>query len=247
MTTTIREPINFFWHGSKKNPDLSLLEVLSLKSHLYHGHPCRLWTYGNVGNIPSGVDTFDASQVLSRNDAEAFRHRQVASNYFRYKLLYSEGGWYSDLDSVCLKPFDFQQELVYASVHPQQRDIAGVGVFRVPVNCPALRTCLKFMDDCDSDKIPLMVSSNWLFTLAMKCHGLWKGVVLKWNVFHPIVAAKWGEILDPADRCKHTLSSLEERAYALHLWHHQWSLRKMNKNKTFVKDSLFEQLKEKYL
>lgn len=34
---------------------------------------------------------------------------------FRYKLILERGGWWVDLDTVCLRPFDLDLEHVFAS------------------------------------------------------------------------------------------------------------------------------------
>ncbi len=38
------------------------------------------------------------------------------SNFFRYKLLLDRGGWWVDADTICLRPFDFREPFVFASV-----------------------------------------------------------------------------------------------------------------------------------
>jgi hypothetical protein len=59
----------------------------------------------------------DASQILPRNTL--FRHKRTQSlaafaDWFRYRLLYERGGIWVDADMVCLRPFDYENEEVYA-------------------------------------------------------------------------------------------------------------------------------------
>jgi mannosyltransferase OCH1-like enzyme len=60
----------------------------------------------------------DASEILPA--ARIFKYREYDTyagfaNFFRYKLLLERGGWWVDLDVVCLKSFRFLSEYVFAS------------------------------------------------------------------------------------------------------------------------------------
>ncbi len=37
------------------------------------------------------------------------------ANFFRYKLSLEKGGWWTDMDYVCLTPLDFADDLVFGS------------------------------------------------------------------------------------------------------------------------------------
>ena len=57
---------------------------------------------------------------------------------FRYKLLYDCGGWWSDLDVVCLQPLDFDQ---WYAFHPHT-DLGLVGsVLKAPPRSELMRRC----------------------------------------------------------------------------------------------------------
>src|SRR3982751_587646 len=108
------EPIQMLWIG----PRLSAMERLSIASFLAHGHPVRLYTYGDVDAIPAGVDHRDGREVLPAASvftyADGFGKGSYAgfANMFRYKLLLDHGGIWCDTDVVCLKPFDFAAQYV---------------------------------------------------------------------------------------------------------------------------------------
>ena len=53
---------------------------------------------------PSGIGS------LSSTASDIFRYRDNGSyagfaNFFRYELLRKRGGWWVDLDTICLRPF----------------------------------------------------------------------------------------------------------------------------------------------
>ncbi|MGK3945425.1 glycosyltransferase, partial [Streptomyces caeruleatus] len=93
----------FFWVG----PPLSAYEILSLKSFLSAGARVILYAYDKSLAVPDGVELRDAAEVLpldifnryNSGNAKAWaRH----SDLFRYVMLEKFGGWYADLDIVCL-------------------------------------------------------------------------------------------------------------------------------------------------
>ena len=106
------EIIQGLWVGST----LSTLEQLSIKSYLRNGYTYHLYSYNDVQAVPPGTVMRDGNEVLPASAIFQYRkHNSYAgfSNYFRYKLLLQNGGWWSDLDMVLLKPFDFFDEYVF--------------------------------------------------------------------------------------------------------------------------------------
>jgi hypothetical protein len=57
------------------------------------------------------------------------------SDWFRWTLLHRHGGYWVDLDMVCLAPFDFTAEIVFGY---QQDNIPNQAVLRFPPNHPAV-------------------------------------------------------------------------------------------------------------
>jgi len=102
----VNDTIRGFWIGS----DLGFLEQASIYSFLYHGYNYELYTYGGIGNIPSKVKLLDASEIYPKekvfdtNILNIKNEFQLFSDMFRYKLLYEKGGWWADLDTICMKP-----------------------------------------------------------------------------------------------------------------------------------------------
>ena len=95
--------VNGFWIG-----ELGDLQLLSMESFIKQGHKYLLWSYDVKKTkkiVPKGVIVEDANEILDKK--YIFRHWSgnlaTFADIFRYKLLYERGGWWVDLDLICLK------------------------------------------------------------------------------------------------------------------------------------------------
>lgn len=104
---------HMFWTG-----DLTEYEIASMKSYVANGFDVVLWSYDSH-KLPSGVTPGDASEVIDRKFLEGYtqqywgddhyseepkRRAALFSDMFRYLVLFNHGGWWVDLDTVCLRP-----------------------------------------------------------------------------------------------------------------------------------------------
>lgn len=101
------ETINFFW----SKPELPELAITCLKSFQEHGHACRMWSYSDINNLPEAVEQGDANKIIPFNKTISIRQ---FIDIFRLKMLIAVGGWWSDLDNICIRPLDFMQDYVFA-------------------------------------------------------------------------------------------------------------------------------------
>jgi hypothetical protein len=134
-TQPYREAVNSLWIGSR----LSSLEMLTLKSFTAHGHPFRLWVYGDIyGHIPEGVELCDATAIIPAGEVFAKNNADPGcggigkgsfgapfSDLFRYRLLYLHGGWWTDMDVCLLKPLPSGLEWFFRN-HNKLRVIGNV-------------------------------------------------------------------------------------------------------------------------
>jgi hypothetical protein len=119
---------------------LSAMEELAVRSFLAQGHEVHVYTYERGLAVPAGARRLDAGEVLPAS--AIFRYTAGAgagspaafANLFRYKLLHERGGWWTDLDMVCLRPLDFPAEHVFAS---ERRKLGGVTVTNSLLKAPA--------------------------------------------------------------------------------------------------------------
>lgn len=93
-----------FWSGSR----LSAINRACLRSFIGRGHQYVLYSY-DAPNVPDGVIVRDANEILPSNSIFHFQNPATHSedigpfaDYFRLKLLVERGGWYCDVDTVCL-------------------------------------------------------------------------------------------------------------------------------------------------
>ena len=110
--------VNGLWISPDGKP-LSNLERLCIYSFCANGHDFRLWTYGDLPNIPRDtspgkVEVRDAAEILPAN--KMFRVKGSLANFsdwFRWELMVRFGGWWVDMDMVCLRPLAFEELIVF--------------------------------------------------------------------------------------------------------------------------------------
>ena len=96
--------VRSFWHGTPLRP----LHWACLRSFLNANHTFELFTYGRL-EAPKGVHLRDASTVLPEEKMFFFQNPHTGeedvapfADYFRLKVLYEYGGWWCDVDTICL-------------------------------------------------------------------------------------------------------------------------------------------------
>ena len=121
-----REPVNSLWIGSR----VSKLEELCMRSFMAHGHPFHLYVYDDIEGIPEGVHLKDGNEIIPRASIISYPCKKLSarSDWFRFVLIACQGGWWADMDTVCLKPLDFSQEIIAME--------SSTSVFRFPGNHP---------------------------------------------------------------------------------------------------------------
>lgn len=129
---------------------LKNLEILTLKSFVEMGAEFHLWNYGNIKQpLPDGVRLEDANQILDsknifkRPDKMFFEfgggNYVSFSDVFRYKVLYELGGWWSDMDVLCLKPLEEVQTDYWFRFHGI---LPAVGnIMKCPAKSELMRLC----------------------------------------------------------------------------------------------------------
>ncbi len=142
MTDSIKQRVSAFWPGG----ELPLLACLSLRSYLAHGMDVHLWSYHACSNVPEGIILRDAAGLIP--EEQAFIHEQAGwepfANLLRDTLLAREGGWWTELDIVCLKEF-VQHELPW---FPEREPGAyGTGLMGFPTGHPMMECLRLFSED----------------------------------------------------------------------------------------------------
>lgn len=226
--------IQSLWIGAP----LSNLEKLCIQSFLDNGHEFHLYVYDDVPGIPDGCIIKDGNEIL--HSSEIFNNRRGGiapfSDWFRYTMLYKRGGFWVDMDVVCVKPFAFESEVVLSQhvVWPHSRFANFVLGFS-PMH-PAM---LELSEQC-------------------KQIGNTSNVVKFWELLTPIVEkhnlAKFAQpplcFSVPADSFLDYYPNgidLPAATHSVHVANSKFGKQEVyDKNDKFHEHSLFELLKEKH-
>ena len=111
--------VRMFWTG----PPLSLYELLSLQSFIAAGARVSVYSTSKTLRVPEGVELLDARELwpgpvhrffYPDGDPSSALH----SDLVRYVMLHRFGGWYADLDMICLRRSTDQQGLSRVADRP---------------------------------------------------------------------------------------------------------------------------------
>ena len=234
--------IKGLWIGNKLSP----IEILCIKSYLQNGHEFHLYTYEPVKNVPEGTIIKDAGEIISHSEmleivsgisAHAYA---IFSDIFRYKLLYETGGWWSDLDAICVKQFDFAEEYVFIKEKVKQReDRVNNAIIKTPLHTPIMDACYQRA----MQKVSDLTNSPWyalgpiLLNDAVMEFAL-ESFAKPSNQFTPIGNFEIDKWLSPYN--------FGDEVYSAHVYNDIWSTRKISKYGIYAPDSLIRSLMIKY-
>lgn len=251
-----------FWHGRP----LSRIERLSMASFVDNGHEVRLHAYDEVKGVPAGVQLVDASKTLPAT--AIFHHTQSGSiaafaDLFRYRLLYEQGGIWSDTDMICLQPLRYGTTEVFGWMDSEIINNALLGL-------PKGHAIAKWMAECCENpnrwlpydnsrtrrrklKRRLLLNRRgnvaWGeygphgFTRAAHHFGLAERAQPFWH-FYPLHYKVWRAAFDGSLQDNPELVS---NSKAIHLWNEMFRReRGFDKDGRFPSESLFERLWRRY-
>ena len=136
-----RDEVRAFWTG----PQLSPYEILSLLSFVATGARVKLYTKDKTLLVPDGVEVFDVSELLPQ-ETHRFSYEDgdqcltPHSDLFRYIAIEQFGGWYADLDIVCLRD-TLPQSKVY--IAREFDDLVNAAVMKFPAQAPILTAAIE--------------------------------------------------------------------------------------------------------
>lgn len=232
--------IQGLWIG----PELSVMEQLSVCSFLLNGHEYHLYVYDEPKNIPVGTVIRDANEILP--SSSIFQYKEYPSyagfsNFFRYKLLLERGGWWSDTDIICLKPFDFPEEHVFSSEISKDLEVITSGIVKAPAGSEVMGYAWEVCQTKNPDRLVWGETGPRLMAEAVRKYSL-EQYKKPYYVFCPLGFWEWRRVLDP-----HLETALDKSSYAIHLWNEMWRSARQDKNAQYPGECLYEQLKRRYL
>ena len=204
------------WIGSR----LSVMERLSIQSFLDHGYTFHLYAYQTVENVPAGTVVLPGEQILPADSIFCYRKGygkgsfSAFSNLFRYKLLLDRGGWWTDLDCVCMKPMEFDDEHVVGNERPPGGELQiASGLIKAPPGSRLLKFCWDACRKVDLSQIKWGQIGPRLLTKAVHTAGVPVCVVGPdgfcpidyWNIWQLIEAGH-----------------APPNCYSIHLWNSRW-------------------------
>jgi mannosyltransferase OCH1-like enzyme len=236
----IDDVIQGLWIGS----ELSIMEQLSISSFLQNGHEYHLYVYDELKNVPASTVLKDANEILPASRIFQYKHQASYAgfaNFFRYKLLLERGGWWVDTDVVCLRPFDFTEEHVFASEIDDEHEVVNSGIIKAPAGSRAMAYAWEVCQKKDPEQLMWGETGPQLITQAVKQFSLERYKKPYW-VFCPLGYKDWRRVLEPDAQ-----GLLPKEAYAVHLWNEKWRAASQDKNAHYPDNCLYEQLKRRYL
>ncbi|HUA58746.1 MAG TPA: hypothetical protein VML19_08340 [Verrucomicrobiae bacterium] len=224
-------------------PRLSAMERLCIRSFLAQGHAFHLFVYDEVANVPRGTILQDANAILDRSRIFTYTGNGSFAgfaNMFRYKLLLERGGWWVDLDTVCLRPFAFDDECVLASELSRKGEIPANCILKCDAGSPFADYVWQACTAKDPTKLVWGETGPRLVAEAVRTLGLERHLKSA-GAFCPVPFFEWGSLLRPAPQ-----PVFGDDAFAVHLWHEMWRRAGMDKDANYPADCPFERLKSRY-
>ena len=234
--------IQSFWIGQ----DLTKLEQMSILSYMANEHEFHLYCYDKIGGVPNGTVIKDANEIIEKKHFFVDAQGSMApfADWFRYNLLYKKGGWWVDLDSVCLKHFDFEEDHCFSLENSPVRKgkyIINNTYIKAVEGDDFIVDCIKYI------KLRGVTGLEWaefgpnLLGKVLDSYDV-KRFVKPPEVFCPY---NWFNISDLI--AKPSSYGVGDRTYAIHFWNEIWRRARLDKNAIYHPDSVFEQLKRRYL
>jgi hypothetical protein len=236
-SATSQTMVTGLWIGNH----LPLLARLCIRSFQSHGYRFRLFSYGDIAGIPPGTLMEDAGEILPSK--ELFFHSETgslahAADWFRYRFLAVEGGLWTDMDMVCLKP-------EIPSISPwfalQDTGSAAIGFLSFPKGHVIPSLLAEFAADpatpmpwdairdieqkialrrAKPDVFQRRAQARWAatgpieFTKALRHFKLWESAA-SWRSIYPVHYSRWRHCFDGTLT---TSDPLLADAWGIHLW-----------------------------
>jgi hypothetical protein len=255
--------IQSLWIGGQ----LSNVERLCIQSFIDYGHDFHLYAYEEIKNAPTGTHLFDASAILPQTEIfkfeEGWGKGSVAgfADLFRLLLLQKNGGWWADMDIVCLKALNFDTETILCSSYEgEYGSLANNCVIKSPKNSALLKYCIEYISGLGIKNMSFGEAGPFLFQKAVKELQL-EDKVVPYYYFNPIRWRSAGELIlgktSTINKLKEHIRPLfkpdtmkgrkiDAGSYTVHLWNEIWRSNNFNKNGKYSPNCLFEQLKRKH-
>lgn len=229
--------IQSFWQGDT----LSDMERMCILSYLKRGHPFHLYVYRAPRNCPSGTCLKDASEIMPEESVfiDVFGGFVNFSNIFRYMLLYRRGGWWVDMDTVCLRPFNFDAPYVFSSEQRGDRFSVNTTYIKSPAGSILMKACLDFAVQRGHEfihwgELGVSLLSRMVFRYRLQRY------IQRPTVFCPVSGSCVRQFIEAPG------VDISSESYALHWWHELWRRNGWDQNGAYP-GSIYNSIREECL
>jgi hypothetical protein len=229
------------------NGQLNVMQLMCIKSFIVHGHEFHLYTYNKNINAPDGTFILDANEIVHQEKIFLDDRGTVCAfaDMFRYKLLYEKGGWWVDMDLICLKPFDFESNYIFASEHdPTLRASVAIGAIKAPKHSELMEFCTRSTEKISAAQYP---NIKWgsigsrVVESFIASHSEYKDFIQPPHVFCPLPYFCYNlYFMD-------LLIDFTPQTYSVHLWNEMLRLNRVNPELEFHFNSYYQRVKKLYL
>lgn len=263
MESDINNRIQSLWIGGQ----LSKVEQLCVQSFIDHGHEFHLYAYEQINNAPPGTHMHDAREIIGEDAIFTYKNGwgkgsvSGFADWFRLLMIQKNGGWWVDMDIICLKTFDFTADTIFCSSYEgEYGQLVNNCVFKAPNDSPFVTYCLDQIALIDLKTMDFGLAGPFLFQKAVKELQL-ESKVLPYQYFNPIAWRNVSELIlgkmSRINQIKEILRPLlkpgtmegrrmEPESYTVHFWNEIWNTGKLDKNGQYDRNCLFEKLKRKH-
>jgi hypothetical protein len=263
MANDINNQIQSLWIGG----NLSKVEQLCIQSFIDHGHDFHLYAYEDINNAPAKTQIHDAREIIGEDAIFKYQSGWAKgsvsgfADLFRLLMVQKKGGWWVDMDIICLKKFDFEADSVFCSSYETEYgELVNNCVFKAPKSSAFISYCLDEIAAIDLKTMDFGLAGPFLFQKGIKELNL-QSHVMPYAVFNPIgwrnVSALILGQMGTIDKIKELTRPLLKPAtitgrritgasYTVHFWNEIWKSNGLDKNGTYPASSLFEKLKKKH-
>jgi len=202
--------VHSLWIGKQLSP----LEIACYRSWAQQGYRHHLWVYDPPEGIPGSSRVCDASQILPAE--RIFRYRSHYgkgsvsgfSNFFRYKLLWEQGGIWADSDVYCLRPLPGSPYLLV-----READQVASCLLRAPAGSELMRACWHFCNHSDTASLRWAQTGPQLLTRKIR-HLKLQRYLYEESAFLPVL---WTEV----HKLMRTPELDLQDCYTVHFWNQQ--------------------------
>lgn len=230
--------IQSLWIGDS----LTQIEQLCINSYQSNGHEFHLYVYDEIKDVPRNIIIKDANEIIPRSKIFLDSRGTVASfsDWFRYKLLFEKGGWWVDMDNICLQPYNFEQEYCFSS---EGSNIflgeLNIGIMKSKPKSNFLFDCLNFIESYPTlDKVQWGEFGPRLLRGVLQCYD-YRYFMCPPITFCPIHYSNFEDVF-------YKYFEVTDQVFSIHLWNEMLRVNSISKNNQFPQESLFESLKRRY-